>query len=157
MYMYVVHKIFMVSQLYLMKSVQLEQWESFRESFRYEIENNWESNSDKIKRNKCACLETQWLPEGTTDTVLYFLTTCTALRHFGILKYLLMSVIIEKRVSREPRHWRKLHLNHQQTWSSSILSLWMTIELLLLLFFLRWWTVLWFKDKWLNLAIRVQL
>ena len=46
----------------------------------------------------------QRLPEGTTDTVLYFLTTCTALRHFGILKYLLMSVIIEKRVSREPRH-----------------------------------------------------
>ena len=50
---------------------------------------------------------TQWLPEDTSDAVLYFLTTCTALCRRGTLKWLLMSVIIDKRVSREPPHRRK--------------------------------------------------
>ena len=55
---------------------------------------------------------TQWPPEDTSDAVLYFLTTCTALCRRGTLKWLLMSVIIDKRVSREPPHRRNLRLNH---------------------------------------------
>ena len=88
-------KTIMVNQSHLMKSVQLVQ-----SNFSYRIENNWESSSDKTKRDIHACSETQWLPEDTSDTLLYFLTTCTALCRRGTLKWLLMSVIINKRVSR---------------------------------------------------------
>ena len=68
-----VRKTFMVNHSHLMISVQLVQ-----SHFSYGIENNWESNSDKIKRGTHACSETQWLPEDTSDALqLYFLTTCS--------------------------------------------------------------------------------
>ena len=57
-------------------------------------------------------VQTQWLADDTSDPLLYFLTTCTALCSRGTLKCLLMSVIIDKRVTREPRHRRNLRLNH---------------------------------------------
>ena len=65
------------------------------------------------KQLRVSCSKTHWLPlEDTSNALLYFLTTCTALCHRGTLKCLLMSVIIDKRVSRKPQHRRKLRLNH---------------------------------------------
>ena len=121
--LHVVRKIFMVNQTHQENlvhntfswSIKRIWWNQFswcRKSFRYGIENNWESNSEKIKRNTHTCSETQRLPEDTSDALLYFLTTCTALCHCETLKCMLMSFIIDKGVSRKHRHRRKLPQNH---------------------------------------------
>ena len=100
--LHVVRKTFIVNPSHLMKSVQLVQrviqvW-------------NWKQLRKQLR---VSCSKTHWLPlEDTSNALLYFLTTCTALCHRGTLKCLLMSVIIDKRVSRKPQHRRKLRLNH---------------------------------------------
>ena len=116
----------------LMKSVQLVQSHSGME-----LKTTEKASQRKLKGIHTR-VQSQWLPEDTSDALLYFLTTCTALCRRGTLKCLLMSVIIVKRVSCEHRHQRKLrlksttfdfqHCNNwmQQTQSPFILSLSMT-------------------------------